>query len=308
MILSICPNPSVDCYAWLERITPGEVNRIGKLEEFPGGKGVHIAFAINELGGTSKVMGNWAGASGEWLKNTARSKGIGLSGIQLEGNNRKCYTLRSSDTSYNNTEILEPGPQISKKNWLEFKTLFEAEISKAEIICLSGSWPVNSPTNAYLQLINIANKQDKKVILDCSGPQLREALQSTFFALHINENEALELCGSTDFDVLLQQLDGRVELVAMTRGKDGLTIAYQGKILSCNVEIDQVISTVGSGDCLTAGLAIALERGGTLEEVAAYGVACGAANCINEDLGMLRKKDVENLLSNVNCKNLKNEF
>lgn len=33
-----------------------------------------------------------------------------------------------------------------------------------------------------------------------------------------------------------------------------------------------------------------------IEDIARYGVACGAANCMYEPLGMLLKKDVEALL------------
>lgn len=117
-----------------------------------------------------------------------------------------------------------------------------------------------TPPDAYRQLIDIANKQHKKIFLDCSGTQLALALNSSFFGLHVNQEEAFQICGSTDFEVLLQRLENRVELVAMTQGKDGLLMAYQGKVLSSNVAINRVVSTVGSGDCLTAGLALAVEK------------------------------------------------
>lgn len=306
MILNVCPNPSIDCYAWLDEIKPGEVNRIGKIQEYPGGKGVHVAFAIAELGGKAELFGNWAGGTGDWIKNASLQQGIKVLGVGLEGNNRKCYTFRSSKTNFNNTEILEPGPEMNAENWLEFKNSFEKEISRANLICLSGSWPKKAPKDAYLQLIEIAEKYNKKIFLDCSGTQLLEALQSSFFALHLNEHEAFQLCGSNDFEVLLKKLNNKIELVALTRGKEGLYMWYKGKTFMANVGVEKAISTVGSGDCLTAGIAWAFEQGLTAEEMAAYGVACGAANCLNEELGMLKKEDVDNLLPKVKCKTTEN--
>ena len=307
MILSVCPNPSIDCYAWLENLHLGEVNRISKLQEFPGGKGVHVSLAVSELGGASGLFGSWAGGTGSWIKNKCIERNIDISGIELEGTNRKCYTFRSSNSTFSNTEILEPGPYLKDEDWLNFKSVYEKTLETASIVCFSGSWPKNAPEDAYYQLIELSKKQNKKIILDCSGNQLKEALKSSFFGLHLNEHEAYSLCGSSDFEVLFEYLKGKVELIALTKGKEGLWMAYKGKTYIANIEIDKVISTVGSGDCLTAGIVWALERNLEPRDIAAYGVACGAANCLNEDLGILRNQDVEKLLPKVDCKIVENE-
>ena len=299
MILSFCPNPSIDCFAWLENFTPSEVNRIENLEKYPGGKGVHIALAISELGGISYLMGNWAGSTGEWIKEWCRNKNITISGVALEGDNRRCYTFRSSRGGVNNTELLEPGPEMSRQNWLDLVDSFEKESSDANIICLSGSWPKKAPKDAYAQLIKIAKRRDKKIILDCQGGQLREALKTSFFGLHLNEHEAYEAFGSKNLSFIVKKIGGAVELVALSRGERGLAMAYKGKIYNANVKIDKIESTVGSGDALTAGIAWAVEQKLDPEEIASYAVACGAANCINAELGMIRKEDVKKLLLNV---------
>lgn len=307
MILNVCPNPSIDCYAWLEDFHPGQVNRIGKLEEYPGGKGVHVALAISELGGTSRLLGNWGGAIGNWIKAKCIEKNVEIAGIELEGNNRKCYTFRSANPTFSNTEVLEPGPTMNEKNWQDLKNSFKKELNDADLVCLSGSWPINAPTDAYSQLINLAKTKNRKVVLDCSGEPLKKALNSPFYGLHLNEYEAYELCGSKDFNDLLEKLGGTVELIALTRGKEGLWLAYKGKIYHAKVKVENVISTVGSGDCLTAGIAWALEKNMDPKEIASYAVACGAANCLNEELGMIDKKDVERLLPKVECNIVGNE-
>lgn len=308
MILSVCPNPSIDCYAWAQNIVPGTVNRIEKLQEFPGGKGIHVALAIRELGVGSRIFANWAGPTGEWIKEACLKKNLEISGIHINGINRKCYTFRSSNTELSNTEILEPGPEFSLQFWEEFKKVYSKEILHANLLCLAGSWPKGAPKNAYFQLIEIATEKKKNVFLDCTGEQLEEALKSSFFGLHLNQNEAFNFCGSENFRDLLKKLKGKISLVAMTRGKEGLWMFYEGKIYHANVKIDEVLSTVGSGDCLTAGIAWAYEQGFPPEDMAAYGVACGAANCLNEELGMLRKDDVAALFPKVKLKILENEL
>ena len=41
-----------------------------------------------------------------------------------------------------------------------------------------------------------------------------------------------------------------------------------------------------------------------IDDALKYGVACGAANCLNKNLGMLAIKDVQNLLTDVKSQKL----
>ncbi len=161
---------------------------------------------------------------------------------------------------------------------------------------MSGSWPKGAPEDAYLQLLEICTKNDTRAILDCSGIQLKNALKTTFFALHINEHEAYEAFGTQGATEVFDLLKDKVFLVAFTKGKEGLYLSSENDRIHAHVAIDKVISTVGSGDCLTAGIAYGIIKGLSWEDTAKYGVACGAANCLNEDLGMLKATDVRRLL------------
>jgi len=308
MILSCCPNPSIDTYAWLHSFKAGGVNRISRLREFPGGKGIHVALALAELGADSKLLGLWAGNNGQWIKQACEEKGVASSGVGIPGNNRKCFSFRSEDPTFDNSELLEPGPELSFDAWEEFKHLFATEITNASLVCMSGSWPAQAPADAYRSLIRTAKQQQVKTLLDCTGTQLEQALEEGFFGLHLNEEEAENLCGSRQLQALLHKLAGRVELVALTKGAEGLDLYYKGEIVTAKVPIENIVSTVGSGDCLTAGIAFAVEKDWPLEKIAAYGVACGAANCLTEDLGMLQREQVEELLPRVQLKKIRNEY
>ena len=302
MILCLCPNPSVDSYAWLQNFQQGKVNRIDDLKKYPGGKGTHVAIAVQQLGAQSVLMASWAGESGNWIKHKAEQFGVQTTGIELSGQNRTCYTFRSQNSELNNTEIIEPGPTMTDSDWELFKSKFETEIQQAELICASGSWPAGAPENAYQQLIQIANKHEKKLILDCSGVQLKHALNEQFFGLHINEYEAEAYVESENLQYIMSELSQKVQCVALTKGKKGLYLRKNNQTIHANVTIDHVISTVGSGDCLTAGIAFAESQEKNMEQIAAYGVACGSANCMHEALGIFKIEDVNELLKKVSVK------
>lgn len=304
MVLSICPNPSIDCYAWIDDFKKAGVNRFTNIEEYPGGKGVHVALALAELEVDSKVLGFWGGHTGGWIKEQFQSRAVQFGGVELEENNRRCYTLISNNPNLNHTEFLEPGPVITNEDFESFLKEFGEQSKDAEFISMSGSWPSKAPKDGYRKLIQLAKHQGTKVILDCTGKQLEEALKVGFFGIHLNHKEAEALCGSSDIKALRKFLGNKVDLIALTKGSEGLELAYKGNIIQAKIKINpnEIISTVGSGDCLTAGILYALNKKLNLTEVAAWGAACGTANCLNKDLGMLKKTDVERLIKTVKIK------
>ena len=169
MILCVCANPSIDCYAWLEDFKPGGVNRIDRLKQFPGGKATHIALALNAMSIESELLAIWGGTTGQWIKKTCEEKGIATSGIDLDENSRKCYTFRSKNPKIKNTEILEPGPHCTDENWTDFLKILKSRASRAELVCISGSLPAGCPDDGYRQMIDVCSSIGIRTIIDCSG-------------------------------------------------------------------------------------------------------------------------------------------
>ena len=85
----------------------------------------------------------------------------------------------------------------------------------------------------------------------------------------------------------------------MTAGAEGLFLSNNKNTIHTKCKLEKIYSAIGSGDCLTAGLTIAYLNHFSFDEMAQFACACGSANCIREELGMLYKKDVESLLKRV---------
>ena len=110
------------------------------------------------------------------------------------------------------------------------------------------------------------------------------------YGIHLNASEANELFNIDNPVKAAAKLQQYCSLAAVTAGKGGLYLAVgRPEVIHANIEIPKCKSAVGSGDCLLAGLAIATYYGYNAEDTARLGVACGAANCLREDLGMLNK-------------------
>ena len=297
MILCLCPNPSIDKFIWAEEFKPGKVNRIKKVQSFPGGKGVHVALGIVELEEACALLGFWGGHSGRYIKEYCENKGISCYGPVVDEPNRTCLTFLSNG-DLNGTELLEPGPFIDEEKnylfWLEFTRL----LNTASAVCMSGSWPVANTEMEYTGFIVAAKKKGIKTFVDCSGRSLMNVLTVNPYCIHINNHEGFEVFQEHSPVKIAGTVLKRCDLAAVTCGVDGLYLAGKNHSpMHANCKLDSIISAVGSGDSLMAGLVVAGKRNLNLSETAKLAVACGAANCIREELGMFYRKDVDMLLT-----------
>jgi len=296
MILCLCPNPSVDTFVEVADFAPGQVNRALEERRFPGGKGTHVALAVRELGGEATLLGLWGGPTGEWIVQRCEALGVLCSGPRTEKWSRLCLSFKS-DGAWDETELLGVGPDMEKKEWEAFEGVFKQSIGKANVVSLSGSWPRGAAPEAGPLLLRRAKEAGTPCYLDASGEALRRGLEIRPFGLHVNLAEARQLLGS-ELSAMecARLLAKRATRAAVTAGAEGLCLAEGDALIHAVCPVESVASAVGSGDCLLAGLCLAHERGASLEEAARLGAACGAANCLRPDLGMLRQADVQELL------------
>lgn len=294
MILCVCPNPSVDMYAWVDTFKMGQVNRIKNEQRFPGGKGVHVALAAAELGEEVELLGFWGGPIGQWIRNMCEKYGISCHGPEIEDWSRTCLSFKS-ENGLNDTELLGCGPRVTGTDIEKFMESFENHITKADCVSMSGSWPEGAAEDGYARLIEKARQAGKKVFLDCTGQQFYNALNQRPYAVHLNQTEGEYFFKKKGPKQITQLLTKKCEYAAVTAGADGLYLATDTEFVHAKCVVDNVYSAVGSGDCLLAGLAVAFKRGMNITDAARLAVACGGANCIRHDLGMLYRNDVEML-------------
>ena len=296
MILCLCPNPAVDKFIWVEDFVPGNANRIKQVQSFAGGKGVHVALGIAELGEDCALLGFWGGHTGKHIRDYCENKGISCYGPEINEPNRTCITFRAQD-ELDGTELLEPGPFIEEDKMKAFWKTFTELLERASAVCISGSWPPMEAAMEYADFIVEAGEKGIKVFIDCSGDHLINLLPSKPYCIHINNHEGFEIFKENLPSKIGALISENCDLAAITCGADGLYLFdnNQGYIHAV-CKLTNIISAVGSGDSLMAGLLVADKRNYNKAETAKLAVACGAANCIRADLGMFYKKDVEILL------------
>lgn len=307
MILIVCANPSVDSFWTVETFKKGITNRSKEEMFYPGGKGIHSAFAINELGQEVKALGVWGGQTGQWLRKQCRHKNIKTIGPTVDQWNRLCITMKS-DSKWNETELLGSGPDIEEDTIKDFLLAYKQCLANKNIesVIISGSVPSGFKIDFYPQLVEEAKNYDILAFVDASGPLLRQTLAANPFGIHVNQKEGQELYHQEGPDVIAERLQKYCELAAVTAGANGLYLGYRDESVHTlhKIEESSIVSTIGSGDCLLAGKCLACLKQKNIEHLARLAVACGSANCIHPELGMLKAEDVRKILPDVKIEKL----
>jgi 1-phosphofructokinase family hexose kinase len=295
-ILVVCADPAIDTYVWLDTFTAGGVNRATREQRFPGGKGTHVAMALRELGADVCLVGPWLGPTGAWISEQCLTKGIEIAGPITDGFARTCITFRGP-SGMEFTELRGCSDAPDDETVRRVLAASEQALGRADAVVISGRWPSDHGPDICGRLVASARLSGVPVCVDCDGNSLKSALRERPDLIHVNEHEGAVLTGLADPPSIAHRLAASASLVTVSAGADGVYVANGSRLIHAVSPVDQVISTVGAGDCLTAGMVWGRLTGeGDLDTVARWSVACGAANCVSPDLGMLRRADVDHQL------------
>jgi len=289
--------PCIQRILEFKAVAKASVNRALRVSIGLGGKGANTARMVGQLGGTSELIGFAGGANGRLLEALLVQEGVAFRHVQTQGETRICQTLVEAGNP-ETTELVEEMPPITSAEWQEMVELFQSLDLSGRVVTLSGKLPAGAPVNAYAQVIEMA--KGSRVILDAPGEPLLRALRHNPFMVKINDVELFQTVGGNDLSEACCQLIKRgAQSVLITRGSR--SSFFMDKIQSFEIlppHIDAV-NPVGSGDAVTAGLAVELSRGRRISEAIRIGMACGASNALNLVSGQLNLADVERLCRNV---------
>ena len=150
MILVINLNASVDKRYELNDIKKDTVMRARSVENTPGGKGLHVANVATILKEQCIATGFLGGKSGEFIEERLKDYGIKQDFLKISGETRECLAFITDDLVQ--TEILEPGPEVSEEEQQKFLHKYIDLIKNASVVVASGSIPRNIPKNFYRKL------------------------------------------------------------------------------------------------------------------------------------------------------------
>jgi 1-phosphofructokinase len=281
VISTITLNPAIDFALSVDRFVVGGTNRCKLDAVDAGGKGINASRVVHRLGRSTMAYGFAGGETGNLLRRFLDNERVPYDFEEVDDMTRMDIMVFVA-ASGRRSKLLLPGARAELANFANLKVKL-ARIGAKETVVLGGSLPPGLPAGVYAELVEEFNARGVQTILDTSGDALAIALAAQPTLIKPNAEEAGEVLGTaltTDADVLkgaleLQRRGARTVVISQgARGAIGVGPDGAFQVIPPAIEAR---STVGSGDSMVAGLAIALDEGLGLHAGLRVGTAAGAA-------------------------------
>ncbi len=284
-IICVTPNAALDRTLVVPDFAIGRISRIQRGVVVPGGKGLNMMRAAQILGGKPLSMGLMGGHTGRMVAAMVEESGYHAQWTWFDGETRTCTIIAPPDG--NSTVINESG-QIVVADWqaLADDICFAAENEDAYAVCLCGSLPSGAPEMAPAGLIKRLREQGRQVWVDTSNQPLAKAIDAHPYAIKVNRDEIAAVMGinadyTTDVIQAAKALIRRgIQIVVISSGAGGAMLLTENLIAEARPPQIQPVDPIASGDCLHAGIVVALAEGQSYLEAIRRGVAAGAVNAL----------------------------
>ena len=278
-VLTVTLNPALDLTVQLPALHLGEVNRSDNLQAHAAGKGLNVAQVLADLGHQLTVTGFLGEANAQPFEQLFAARGFADEFVRVAGETRSNIKLAEADGRI--TDINGPGLEVGAAQRDELLARLERLVPGHELVVVAGSLPRGVEVPWFVELLQRLARLGARVALDTSGAALREGLALSPWLIKPNEEE---LAQARDLDPAdaqaladeARRLNARIEHVVMSQGAAGVSWFSPAAAWHAQPPKMRVVSTVGAGDSLLAGMLHGLLAGWPAERTLAHATAIAA--------------------------------
>jgi 1-phosphofructokinase len=311
-ILTISLNPALDLAVRLPQLALGHVNRTESTRLDAAGKGVNVARVLVALGHDVVVSGFLGAANDAPFVRAFADLGVTDSFLRVPGETRINAKVAEHDGRI--TDINGPGLQVGAEEVGQLLDILESRASdlnhRLDAVVIAGSLPPGVTANDLAMLIESLQRHGLPVWVDTSGPALQRAIETRPTAVKPNEQELVQWAGeSLDSESARLRAARRLhaegvdEALISAGGEGVLWVSRRGAWLA-TPPIMTVVSTVGAGDTLVAGMLHGVLEGLAPERALQLATALSAESVRHVGVGNPTAADFDDLQQQTHVRRL----
>jgi tagatose 6-phosphate kinase len=283
--LTVCLNPVLQKTLQLDRLVPGEVNRLLHHRFDASGKGLNVTRVLRQLGDEVVHLTQLGGSFRNRFLELAAADGLKVHWRDSAAEIRFCYTILERDLALT-TEVVEEAEPVAADTEAGLDAAFEALLPTASWLTFSGSKAAGFSPGVFPRWVEAAKSAGKGVLLDVRGEDLRACLGFSPDVIKPNYDEFVATFLTDRHEPAVDEVRAVMASVAarhgvavvLTRGSGPTLVATGDEQWELPVDPVDPVNVTGSGDACAAGIVSVLARGGTLPEALREGHRCGARN------------------------------
>ena len=303
-VATITLNAAYDLVGRLPRIEIGEVNTVETLGIFPAGKGINVAKVLKDLG-VEVAVGGFLGEDNVGdFETLFKKQGLEDKFHRVAGKTR--INVKITETEADVTDLNFLGYQITPEAWRQFTVDSLAYCQNFDIVTVCGSLPRGVSPELFADWLNQLHQAGVKVVLDSSNAALTAGLKAHPWLVKPNHRELEAWIGHplNSLDEIIAaakklKAEGIANVIISMGANGSLWLSDQAVIRAQPPKCENVVSTVGAGDSMVAGLIYGIEKGLSQTETLAFASAVSAFAVSQSNVGVSDIALLEPILANV---------
>lgn len=298
-VVTITLNPALDLTGSLDSLLVGSVSLVGKSNLHAAGKGVNVAKVLSDLGADVTVTGFLGKDNPELFHQLFDDIQVNNEFVEVQGATR--INVKLVEANGQVSDINFPGVQVTKEELERFEQTLFRLAETHDYFVLAGSLPGGVSAEQCAAWIEKLHQLGKKVLFDSSKTALRAGVEAQPWLIKPNDEELSDLIGDhlstpEQCQSAAQTLsDKGIANIVVSMGSDGVMWLNQGQWLHAKPPRMNVVSTVGAGDTLVAGLCWGHMQLMPKENLLRFATALSAQAVSQVGVGITSQEELDNI-------------
>lgn len=296
-------NPAVDITYEIPRLIADQKVHALDSRYDPGGNGINVGRGLKRLGVQARTFCVVAGEIGRFLRHQLDAQLDQVSYQEVDGETRINGTILESQTGAQ-FEVSGVGPMVSTAQREHLLDQFVTHCSEG-LGVITGSLQRGLPKDLYAEAVRRVQSAGGRAVVDSHDDLLRYAINAQPFLIKPNRFELQALVSKplTDQQDIVREArrlqDQGVTWICVSMGAEGALLVTPSSVLKGEAPLVPVVSTVGAGDSMVAGMVGLLAQGASDQDVLREGIACSAATVMQPGTELFDKETVDRLRGGV---------
>lgn len=307
-IATITLNPAYDMHGFCDKITLNDTNLIESKAFIPAGKGINVAKVLFDLGIKCAVGGFLGDENSDKFDALFQQFQFEDQFTRVAGQTR--INVKITEASGDVTDLNFSGFNVTSSDWETFTAESLIWLKNYDLIVISGSLPKGVELSKFQLWLNAVKQVNPNFIFDSSRDALSVGVKANPFLIKPNEKELGMLIGrevKTLEEIksaainLVEQGIGNV--VVSLGGEGAIWVSKEGQYFAKPPKC-KVVSTVGAGDSMVAGLSYGIATGKSIKETFIFASAIAALSVTQSGVGIPDKAKLDEMLTKIDIRSL----
>ncbi|NUF28173.1 1-phosphofructokinase [Gilliamella sp. ESL0254] len=302
-IATITLNPAYDLLGFCPKVELGDVNLVQTNALLAAGKGINVAKVLSDLDVQLTVGGFLGKENRDGFNLLFKSLNVVDKFETIDGRTRINVKLTEENSEV--TDLNFSGFTISEQDWQSFVKNSLEWLKDIDMVAISGSLPAGVSLDKFTNWMEQVKAICPKIVFDSSRDALVAGLKAKPWLIKPNDKE-LEMWIGRKLSTLdevkkaaMELVNGGVDNVIISLGSKGALWVTKNEAWLAKPPKCQVVSTVGAGDSMVAGLIYGLITEQSIKDTLVFASSVAALSVGQAGVGIAERQAINNMLEKI---------